>query len=74
MTKATKNLGQDALGRASDAEVLAWVGLGSGSPLQRWSNICFLPSTSRRSVTKSHGLQLQDGGSLIANQSAIGGI
>jgi len=71
MTKARKDLDQDALGRASGTEVLGW---GSGSPLQRWSNVCFLPSAARRSVTKSHGLQFQDGGGLSADQSAIGGI
>jgi len=74
MTKARKDLDQDALGRASGTEVSAWLGWGSGSPLQRWSNVCFLPSAARRSVTKSHGLQFQDGGGLGADQSAIGGI
>jgi hypothetical protein len=72
MTKAGKDNAQDKAGQAS-SNLAGGEGFGSGSPLQRWSNICFLPST-RLIVTKAQGLQLEDGWPLILQQPAVDGV
>jgi hypothetical protein len=43
MTKARKDNAQGKAGQTS-SNLAGGEGFGSGSPLQRWSNICFLPS------------------------------
>jgi hypothetical protein len=74
MTKAKMEGCQDGLGRSSSPASGLGVGFGSASPLQRWSNVCFLRSSARSSVAKSYGLQLQNGGALAPDQSAVSGI
>ncbi len=74
MTKVKLEAWQDGLGRSSSHASSFGIGFGSGSPLQRWSNVCFMPSAGRSSVAEANGLQILDCAGLVADQSAIGGI
>ena len=63
MRKSRSNGKRDGLGRSSSFQKPA-----AFSPMQRWSQACFLPAADQLSAEESYRLMNMDGGLMVFDQ------